>query len=136
MALDVEHGVPETAGAPAGSAEDWVWWGGELSRIGAPEIGAGAYRLVFLGVPHEHESAMNSWYDEEHVPSLCAVTGVRGAMRFRAPVAQPPFLAVYALSSLEVCSTEEWKNVGQSVWSQAIRPKLRDRYICDCVNDG
>jgi len=61
------------------------------------------YILVVGTRPVEgKEAEFNQWYDEKHVPEICAIAGVTGATRFASHSAMPgerPYLAIYELET-------------------------------------
>ena len=61
-------------------------------------MGTHALYLVRMDVAHDHEATFNEVYDQEHVPNLRAVPGVRRASRYRQPSpTDPRYLAVSEL---------------------------------------
>ena len=81
----------------------------------------------------EHEAEFNRWYDEEHIPALAAVPGVLCARRFRAAsTTLQKFVALYHMTSPEVCTTEAWTKAVETPWTQKIRPHMRDRLRIVC----
>lgn len=62
-------------------------------------------KIVVLSGPvsAEREDEYNKWYDEVHLPEMCAVEGVVAAQRFAAAEEQPlgeplaPYVAFYEL---------------------------------------
>jgi hypothetical protein len=121
----------------------WLWCGAELLALGEVGRSVSGYRLVFMDADPTLEAELNSWYDEEHLPGIVSVVGVQWAARYRAPTVSPQYLAVYGLDSLEVCESSEWRNVGDTDWSNRIRPAILNRYRSDyavwnsaVVNEG
>lgn len=58
----------------------------------------------------------HAWYDEEHLPLLASVPGVRSARRYQIVEAQPPgwdFMAIYELDDVEVALGDEWLEKGR-----------------------
>jgi hypothetical protein len=57
---------------------------------------------VIMDVEHDHLDAFHGWYDEEHLPKLCAVPGILAAVRYEAVAGDvgvhPRFLAWYELA--------------------------------------
>jgi hypothetical protein len=92
---------------------------------------AGGLLLFAMNVVPEAESDFNAWYDEEHIPRLSAVPGCLSARRFRIVDAQSEgshrYLALYRLTSPEVCSSKAWEEAAVTPWTVKIRPQTRDR---------
>jgi hypothetical protein len=96
----------------------------------APE-GAGGMLFFAMNVVPEAEADFNAWYDEEHIPRLSAVPGVLSARRFRivtaSSEAQHRYLALYHLTSPDVCSSKAWEEAAVTPWTVKVRPTTRDR---------
>jgi hypothetical protein len=114
-----------------------VWVGEQIDSL--PEAGDFQSAKALLAVGQEpapgHEVEFNAWMDEEHVPGLGAVPGTFSAHRYRSVVGSPGYFAVYHLRDLEVNKTPEWKAVGASERSAAMKPHSRKRirglYVVD-----
>jgi hypothetical protein len=106
-----------------------VWAGRQIDSL--TEQGDPADATALLAVGQEpapgHEAEFNAWMDEEHVPGLGAAPGTYSAHRYRSVHGEPGYFAVYHLRDLEVNSTPEWKQVGKSETSQAMKPHSRKR---------
>ena len=96
----------------------------------APE-NAGGLLFFAMNVVPEAEDDFNAWYDEEHIPRLSAVPGCLSARRFRIASAVSEgshrYLALYHLTSPEVCSSKAWEDAAVTPWTLKIRPQTRDR---------
>ena len=96
----------------------------------APEE-AGGLLLFAMNVIPEAEKDFNAWYDEEHIPRLAAVGGCLLARRFwiRRAVSDGSqrYLAMYHLTSPDVCASKEWEEAAFTPWTHRIRPNTRDR---------
>jgi hypothetical protein len=96
----------------------------------APEKAGGLLFFAMNPAP-EAEADFNAWYDEEHIPRLSAVPGCLSARRFRIVAAvgdvQHRYLALYHLTSPEVCSSKAWEEAAVTPWTVKIRPQTRDR---------
>jgi hypothetical protein len=106
-----------------------VWVGRQIDSSDEPGDPAAATALLAVGQEPApgHEAEFNAWMDEEHVPGLGAAPGTYSAHRYRSVHGEPDYFAVYHLRDLEVNSTPEWKQVGQSETSQAMKPHSRKR---------
>jgi len=106
-----------------------VWVGRPIDTLDEPGDPAAAAALLAVGQEPApgHEAEFNAWMNEEHVPGLGAAPGTFSAHRYRAVHGEPDYFAVYHLRDLEVNSTPEWKAVGASATSQAMKPHSRKR---------
>jgi antibiotic biosynthesis monooxygenase (ABM) superfamily enzyme len=82
--------------------------------------------VVRMDVDPEHEADFNAWYNEEHLPALCSVSGVIGARRFSAIEGNPAYMAMYYLTDSAVQTSEEWKRAANTPWSARVRPTFRN----------
>lgn len=82
-------------------------------------------------IPPEHEREFNRLYDDEHIPNLLAVKGVRAARRYKlawGDADMPQYLAVYELDDPQLPKTDAWKAASdKGEWSVKIRPHLTVR---------
>jgi hypothetical protein len=96
----------------------------------APE-GAGGLMMFAMNVEPEAEADFNAWYDTEHIPQLSRVPGCLLARRYwiRDAVSEGSqrYLAVYHLTSPDVCSSKAWKEAAFTPWTAKVRPHTRDR---------
>ena len=100
---------------------DEIFTYGETSRESAPFIVA-----VRVDVSQEMEAEFNAWYDEDHIPALVGLDGVRSARRYRAVEGVPKYLAVYELDNPEVVKTEAWTRARDYGRTSLIWPHLKD----------
>lgn len=93
-----------------------------------PAKGAGALLVNAMNVVPEHEADFNAWYDEEHVPALAKVPGVKAARRFRSTEkdGSPRYIALYHLDAVEVQASAAWKAAIDTPWTIKLRPHFRD----------
>jgi hypothetical protein len=96
----------------------------------APE-GAGGMLMFAMNVVPEAEADFNAWYDEEHVPRLSSVPGCLSARRFKIVKAvsdgSQRYLAIYHLTSPDICASKPWEEAVVTPWTLRIRPQTRDR---------
>ena len=96
----------------------------------AAPAGAGGLLLFAMSPAPGAEAEFNAWYDEEHIPRLSAVPGCVSARRFRIMSAvsdgQQKYLALYHLTSPEVCSSKAWQDAAVTDWTIRMRPHFRD----------
>lgn len=85
--------------------------------------------MLFMGFNLEPgaEADYAKWMDEEHLPNLSRVPGVLSARRFVGIEGTQKYVAVYHLTSPEVCSSPEWMKARETPWTHRIRPRTRDR---------
>ena len=106
-----------------------VWVGRQIESLNEQADPAAVTALLAVGQEPApgHEAEFNAWMDEEHVPGLGAAPGTYSAHRYRSVYGEPDYFAVYHLRDLEVNSTPEWKQVGKSETSHAMKPHSRKR---------
>lgn len=93
---------------------------------GASGAVAECHYTVETDVPHEHESELNAWYEQEHLPGLAAVPGTIRAVRYRRLSGSPLYLACYDLLSPATIERPEWLAVRHTAWSSRVRPHFRN----------
>ena len=103
-------------------------------------------RYIFIAsmdVAPEKEALFNEVYDQEHIPNLLKVPGVRSVTRFTSePLVlaiggelktivaegEPRFSALYEIDGPEVLKSEAWaKAVEAGRWPGEVRPHTRNR---------
>jgi hypothetical protein len=94
-------------------------------------MAAHALFLVRMDVAHDHEATFNAVYDEEHLPNLRAVPGVRRASRYRQPApSDPRYIAAYELDGPEVIASAAWRSAGEAGrWPAGVRPHTMNRHL-------
>jgi antibiotic biosynthesis monooxygenase (ABM) superfamily enzyme len=100
---------------------DEIFTYGESSREGAPYV-----LTVRVDVSPEMEEEFNAWYEEDHIPALVGVDGVRSARRYRAVEGTPKYLAVFELDNPELLKSEAWSEAREYGRTSQIRPHLQD----------
>lgn len=84
--------------------------------------------IAQVSIPAEHESEFNRLYDDEHIPNLLEVVGVRAAQRYKlewGDEGMPQYLAVYFLARADLPKSAEWKAASdKGDWAVKIRPHL------------
>ena len=99
--------------------------------------------VVSMDVEPEKEALFNEIYDNEHLPALLKVPGVRAATRLRTEVGtlqngtqqtqltgegQPKYSAIYEIDSPDVLTSKAWVDAGQvGRWNKDVRPFTRNR---------
>ena len=98
--------------------------------------------IVSMDVDPDHEDVFNEVYDEEHVPHLLKVPGVRSVSRLKGmpfsfamagavneiPAPSPVYTAIYEIDSPDVVSSPEWAEAVEiGRWAHDVRPHTRNR---------
>ncbi len=88
--------------------------------------------LVQMEVPAELEGEFNRIYDEQHVPCIMKVKGVRGCTRYILEKSSndkmAKFAAIYEIDSPELPYSAEWKEASDTGdWKTVIRPHSTNR---------
>jgi hypothetical protein len=107
-------------------------------------IGAGYVFIVSMDVAPDKEALFNEVYDNEHIPSLLKVPGVRSVTRMRTEPASvmiggerkpvsgegaPTYLAMYEIDSPEVLTSRAWAlAVEEGRWPSQVRPYTTNRH--------
>lgn len=105
-------------------------------------IGTRYLFVVQMDVDPAHEAIFNEVYDQEHIPNLLQVPGVRAASRMkgepfavaiggevkRMPAPSPVYTALYELDSPDVLTSPEWAAaVEKGRWPGEVRPHTSNR---------
>lgn len=97
------------------------------------------FLVASMDIHPAHEEVFNTIYDQEHVPAILAVPGVRSVTRFkredavtiliggRAEVlrfgSEPRYTALYEIDSPDVLTSPEWAaGVESGRWAKGVRP--------------
>ena len=88
--------------------------------------------MVQMDVPAEHEAEFNRVYDEQHLPDLLGVPGVRAARRYLVERTNKDgmarYLALYELDSAAVVDSPAWIEAGErGDWAPRVRPHTTNR---------
>ncbi|MGD9811251.1 MAG: hypothetical protein AB7U35_07950 [Sphingobium sp.] len=114
-----DHDGPPATDMPGG---DGSWSGEQILPGDLPSpAGAGGLLLNLMDVPPSHEDEFNDWYDSEHIPRFGEVEGVICARRFRSGHANPRYAAFYHLTTLDLLSSEAWKQAASTPWTARMR---------------
>jgi hypothetical protein len=93
-------------------AEGWLTRKGVA--VDGPYPAGNAVLSVVMDVDRAAVERFHGWYEEEHLPTMASVPGVRAARRFRAVQGALPepgrdrFLALYELERADVLSGDAW----------------------------
>ena len=90
--------------------------------------------VVRMDVDPEKEKQFNEWYNEEHVPALLQVPGVRGAYRYASLEGTPKYIAIYELDTAEVRNSDAWKKaVEMTPRPNGVTPKNATRNLYERI---
>ncbi len=87
---------------------------------------------VQMDIPAELEAEFNRIYDEDHIPIILKVAGVRSARRYRlersTKAGKPRYLALYEIDHPAVLESRAWLNaIDEGEWKPKIRPFTTNR---------
>ncbi len=87
---------------------------------------------VQMDIPAELETEFNRIYDEDHIPIILKVPGVRAARRYRLEdstrAGMPRYLAIYEIENAEVLESRAWlEAIDLGEWKPKIRPHTTNR---------
>jgi hypothetical protein len=88
--------------------------------------------VVQMDVPQALESEFNRIYDDEHVPTILEVPGVKSCRRYRlsrsTQANMPRYLAVYEVDDAAVIDSPAWTEASdRGEWKPKIRPHTTNR---------
>ena len=88
--------------------------------------------VVQMDVPQHLEAEFNRIYDEEHVPTILKVPGVKSCARYRLEHStistMPRYLAIYEVDSAEIINSPAWTEASDlGEWKPKIRPHTTNR---------
>jgi hypothetical protein len=88
--------------------------------------------VVQMDIPQELEAEFNRIYDEDHVPTILKVPGVRSCARYRLEhstrEAMPRYLAIYELDRADIIESPAWlEAIDKGEWKPKIRPHTTNR---------
>ncbi len=100
--------------------------------------------IVSMDVTPEKEALFNEVYDQEHVPNLLKVPGVRAVTRLRSEPARftlggqpklltgegaPRYVAIYEIDHPDVLTSAAWAEATeQGRWPNEVRPHTSNRH--------
>ena len=89
--------------------------------------------VVQMDIPQHLEAEFNRIYDEDHVPTILKVPGVRSCARYRLEHSTVPgmqqYLTIYELDSPDVLKSAAWEKAGSfGDWATKIRPLTTSRH--------
>jgi hypothetical protein len=87
---------------------------------------------VQMDIPAEHEAEFNRIYDEDHIPTILTIAGVRGCRRYRltrsTQPGMPHYVAVYEIDNPGVVESPAWlEGIDLGEWKPKIRPHTLNR---------
>lgn len=88
--------------------------------------------FVQMDIPAEFEAEFNRVYDEDHIPLILKVPGVRSARRYRLEHSTksgvPRYLAIYEVDDASVLESAAWlEAIDLGEWKPKIRPHTTNR---------
>jgi hypothetical protein len=88
--------------------------------------------VVQMDIPQHLEAEFNRIYDEDHVPTILKVPGVRSCARYRLDHStiptMPRYLAIYEVDSAEIINSPAWQEASDlGEWKPKIRPHTTNR---------
>lgn len=88
--------------------------------------------IAQLAIPKALEQRFTELYDNDHVPALMTVPGVRSCSRFKLVWSDgsdmPEYLAIYDVDAPDVPKSLAWQKASASgQWPQEIRPHMTVR---------
>jgi hypothetical protein len=88
--------------------------------------------VVQMDIPQHLDADFNRIYDEEHVPTILKVPGVKSCTRYRLEHStiptMPRYLAIYEVESAEIINGLAWQEASDlGEWKPKIRPHTTNR---------
>jgi hypothetical protein len=96
-------------------------------------ISAAPYCMtITFEIAPEDEAEFNDIYDNDHIPTIMKLDGVREVIRFKDTGPNEKgflvYTAIYFMSKENLHLTEEWKKLSDTGrWMPVIRPKVKSR---------
>jgi hypothetical protein len=81
--------------------------------------------IVQADIPDHIADEYNAWYDQEHLPRLVAVSGIRRARRFITIEGAPKYFTAYELEAEDAFATPEAVKARKTPWTE----KMRDAFL-------
>jgi hypothetical protein len=88
--------------------------------------------VVQMDIPLALDAEFNRIYDEDHIPKILKVPGIRGCRRYRLDNStipdMPRYLAIYECDTAEVIGSPAWNEaIDLGDWAPKIRPHTTNR---------
>jgi hypothetical protein len=98
-------------------------WTCELatSSGAATDAGGALFMSAFDVLPN---AQVLDWYDQEHLPWLCAVPGVLHGRRFTAASGTPRNVSLYEMVDVQPPDHPQWAASTTTPWAQTVIPRL------------
>ena len=105
----------------------------DISQRRQPQTVPGAL-LIVNDVDSDADDELNRWYQEEHLPNRLAIPGFRRVRRFRAIDGRPTYVALYECDSVEVLSSNEYRDkvANPTASTRRILPRFRNVLRAAC----
>lgn len=75
--------------------------------------------FIWTDIDPAYENDFNQWYDREHMEERAAIPGFKWARRYKRPTGDRRYLAVYRTESVDVFTSEKYRQAfeSQTEWS-------------------
>ncbi|MGH7039915.1 MAG: DUF4286 family protein [Stellaceae bacterium] len=88
--------------------------------------------VVQMDIPQHLEAEFNRIYDEDHIPTILKVPGVRSCARYRlehsTDQTMPRYVAIYEIDNPQVIEGRAWlEAIDLGEWKPKIRPHTTNR---------
>ena len=84
--------------------------------------------VVQMDIPQHLEAEFNRIYDDDHVPTILKVPGVRSCARYRLDHSTIPTMPRYEVDSAEIIDSPAWQEASDlGEWKPKIRPHTTNR---------
>ncbi len=85
--------------------------------------------VVMMDIEPDKEQEFNDIYDNEHIPILLKVPGVKSAARYKTSTeGAPKYVAIYEVDNPDVPESEAFTNASNTgEWAPKIRPFTKNR---------
>ena len=88
--------------------------------------------MITFEIAPEDEAEFNDIYDNDHIPTIMKLEGVREVIRFKDPAPNEKgylvYSAIYFMTEEDLHLTPAWKTLSDmGRWMPVIRPKVKSR---------
>lgn len=98
------------------------------SSMSGPATEVPGVLLIVNDIDADADEEMNRWYQEEHLPNRLAIPGFRRARRYHAIDGQPEYVAFYECDSVDVLSSNDYRDkvANPTPSTRRILPRFRN----------
>lgn len=89
--------------------------------------------IVATDIPEDVADEYVAWYDQEHLPRLVTVPGVRRARRFVATSGSPKFLTAYNLDERDAFNSPDGLSARKTPWTARMRELFTNTERVTCA---